>query len=58
MPIKPISGLKNKIWEFSQVIHRSEEPVFITKNEDMVVMSMAQYDHLQSKLKLYEKLAQ
>jgi prevent-host-death family protein len=60
MPIKLISDLKNKIREISQLVHRSKEPVFITKNGErhMVVMSMARYDHLRTKLKLYEKLAQ
>lgn len=60
MPIiKPISDLRNKTNQISALIHRSNEPVFITKNGegDMVVMSLAQYGQLQMKLDLYAKLA-
>ncbi|MBI3597236.1 MAG: type II toxin-antitoxin system Phd/YefM family antitoxin [Nitrospirae bacterium] len=60
MPIiKPISDLRNKANEISSLIHKSREPVFITKNGegDMVVMSLAQYGQLQMKLDLYAKLA-
>ncbi len=43
----------------SALVHESREPVFITKNgeEDMVLMSLAQYAELQRKLELYGKLA-
>lgn len=60
MPIiKPISDLRNKTNQISALIHKSNEPVFITKNGegDMVVMSLAQYGQLQMKLDLYAKLA-
>ncbi len=57
--IKPISDLRNKANEISQIAHRSDEPIFITKNGkgDMVVMSMAHYGKLQMKLNLFSKLA-
>ncbi|MFH2120746.1 MAG: type II toxin-antitoxin system prevent-host-death family antitoxin [Pseudomonadota bacterium] len=57
--IKPISDLRNKASEISQMAHRSDEPIFITKNGegDMVVMSMAHYGKLQMKLDLFGKLA-
>jgi prevent-host-death family protein len=57
--IKPISDLRNKANEISELVHKSDEPVFITKNGegDMVVMSLAQYSQLQLKLDLYSKLA-
>lgn len=57
--IKPISDLRNKANEISELVHRLREPVFITKNGegDMVVMSMAHYGELQLKLDLYGKLA-
>ena len=57
--IKPISDLRNKANEISQMAHRSDEPIFITKNGegDMVVMSMAHYGKLQMKLDLFGKLA-
>ena len=60
MPIiKPISDLRNKANEISNLVHESTEPVFITKNGEgnMVVMSMAVYGQLQLKLNLYAKLA-
>jgi len=57
--IKPISDLRNKANEISELAHRSDEPVFITKNGegDMVVMSLAHYSRLQLKLELFSKLA-
>ena len=57
--IKPISDLRNKANEISQIAHRSDEPIFITKNGegDMVVMSMAHYGKLQMKIDLLGKLA-
>ena len=57
--IKPISDLRNKANEISDLVHRLREPVFITKNGqgDMVVMSMVHYGEMQLKLELYGKLA-
>ena len=57
--IKPISDLRNKANEISDLAHKSDEPIFITRNGegDMVVMSMAQYSKLQLKIDLYKKLA-
>jgi prevent-host-death family protein len=57
--IKPISDLRNKANKSSELAHRSDEPIFITKNGegDMVVMSLAHYGNLQRKLDLYGKLA-
>jgi prevent-host-death family protein len=57
--IKPISDLRNKANEISALVHKLNEPIFITKNGegDMVVMSMAQYGQLQLKLELFGKLA-
>jgi len=57
--IKPISDLRNKANEISELAHKLNEPIFITKNGegDMVVMSMAQYGQLQLKLELFSKLA-
>ncbi len=57
--IKPISDLRNKANQISDLAHQLNEPIFITKNGegDMVVMSMAQYGQLQLKLELFSKLA-
>lgn len=60
MPIiKPISDLRNKANEISDLAHTLNEPIFITKNGegDMVVMSMSRYAQLQLKLDLFGKLA-
>ncbi len=60
MPIiKPISDLRNKSNEISELAHNSNEPIFITKNGegDMVVMSMSHYSKMQLKLELLGKLS-
>jgi prevent-host-death family protein len=57
--IKPISDLRNKANEISELAHKSNEPIFITRNGegDMVVMSMAHYSNIQLKIDLFNKLA-
>ena len=57
--IKPISDLRNKANEISDLAHHSDEPIFITKNGkgDLVVMSIAHYARLTLKLELFGKLA-
>ncbi|MGD8781616.1 MAG: type II toxin-antitoxin system prevent-host-death family antitoxin [Ignavibacteria bacterium] len=60
MPIiKPISDLRNKSNEISELAHSANEPIFFTKNGegDLVVMSMAHYSNLQLKLDLLSKLS-
>lgn len=61
MPIiKPISDLRNRALEISEICHAEDQPVFITRNGkgDMVVMSHAHYERLQSKIDLYQKLSE
>ena len=61
MPIiKPISDLRNNFNEISEICHKEGEPVFITKNGqgDMVVMSLARYEQLESLIELYHKLGE
>ncbi len=57
--IRPISDLRNRAKAISAICHRSDEPVFITKNGEgnMVVLSQAHYERLQAQLDLYRKLA-
>jgi prevent-host-death family protein len=57
--IKPISALRNKANEISQLAHASDEPIFITRDGegDLVVMSLAHYSKLQLKTELFGKLA-
>ena len=57
--IKPISDLRNKANEISQLVHNADEPIFITRNGegDMVVMSLTHYAKIQKKLELLNKLS-
>ena len=60
MPIiKPISDLRNKSNEISELAHNSNEPIYITKNGkgDLVVMSMSHYSKMQLKIDLLGKLS-
>jgi len=60
MPIiKPISDLRNKSNRISELAHKSNEPIFITKNGegDLVVMSMSHYSNLKLKIDLLAKLS-
>ncbi|OGU34544.1 MAG: prevent-host-death protein [Ignavibacteria bacterium GWB2_35_6b] len=60
MPIiKPISDLRNKSNEISELAHNANEPIFITKNGegDLVVMSISHYSNMQLKLDLLSKLS-
>jgi prevent-host-death family protein len=56
--IKPISDLRNKAKELSDICHDSGEPIFITKNGegDMVLMSVAAYERMQAQIELYRLL--
>ena len=58
--IRPISDLRNKSNEISQLCHSENEPIYITRGgkEDLVVLSHAHYEQLQLRLKLYEKLSE
>ncbi len=56
--IRPISDLRNKFTEISQIVHETSQPVFLTKNGygDMVVLSMEAYQNLQFDSEVYTKL--
>jgi prevent-host-death family protein len=58
--IRPISDLRNRAAEISELCHEEDQPVFITKKGkgDLVVMSQAHYERLQSLLELYQKLGE
>jgi len=58
--IRPISDLRNRANEISDLCHSQDEPVFITKNGkgDLVVMSQVHYERLQSLVELYQKLGE
>ena len=58
--IRPISDLRNRSNEISELCHLEDEPVFITKKGkgDLVVMSQAHYEQIQSLLELYYNLGE
>ena len=58
--IRASADLRNKFAEISSYCHKTNEPVFITKNGqgDLAVMSIAQYDRMLEKINLYAKLAE
>ncbi len=58
--IRPISDLRNRSNEISELCHLENEPVFITRKGkgDLVVMSQAHYEQLQSLLELYHSLGE
>ena len=58
--IRPISDLRNRATEISELCHNEDQPVFITRNGkgDMVVMSQTHYERLQSIIELYQKLGE
>jgi prevent-host-death family protein len=58
--IRPISDLRNRANEISDLCHSQDEPVFITKNGkgDLVVMSQVHYERLQGLVELYQKLGE
>ncbi len=58
--IRPMSDLRNRANEISELCHKEDQAVFITKNGkgDLVVMSEAHYERLHSLLELYEKLVE
>jgi prevent-host-death family protein len=58
--IRPISDLRNRATEISELCHNEDQPVFITRNGkgDMVVMSQAHYERIQSIIELYQKLGE
>jgi prevent-host-death family protein len=58
--IRPISDLRNRALEISELCHAEGQPVFITRNGkgDMVVMSQTHYERLQSLIELHQKLGE
>ena len=55
--IIPIKELKNTS-EISDLCHKTDEPIFVTKNGygDMVLMSMENYERMVHMAKIYEEL--
>ena len=57
--IRPITDLRNTN-EISELCHKRQEPIFITKNGygDLVVMSMETYERQLALVGVYKKLAE
>ena len=55
--IIPIKELKNTS-EISDLCHKTNEPVYVTKNGygDMVIMSMETFENVSERFKMYESL--
>jgi prevent-host-death family protein len=58
--IRPISDLRNRSTEISDLCHSEDQPVFITKKGkgNLVVMSQAHYERLYSLIEIYQKLGE
>jgi len=57
--IRPITDLRNTN-EISEICHKQQEPIFITKNGygDLVVMSIDTYERQMAIVEVYKKLAE
>ncbi|MCR5034337.1 MAG: type II toxin-antitoxin system Phd/YefM family antitoxin [Clostridia bacterium] len=55
--IIPIKELKNTL-KVSELCHKNQEPVYVTKNGygDMVLMSMEVYEEMTHRLELYQEM--
>ena len=55
--IIPIKELKNTS-EISDLCHKTNEPIYVTKNGygDMVIMSIENYERAMKKLRMYQAL--
>ncbi|QTQ11122.1 type II toxin-antitoxin system Phd/YefM family antitoxin [Treponema parvum] len=56
--IRPVSDLRNNFTDISEIVHKTQQPVFLTKNgyADMVVMSMELFEDMQFESEIYCKL--
>ena len=55
--IMPIRDMRNTS-AISELAHKQQEPIFITKNGygDMVIMSMATYEEMLARVDIYNKV--
>lgn len=56
--IRPVSDLRNNFTEISNIVHETNNPIFLTKNGygDMVVMSVEAYENMKFQNEIYFKL--
>ena len=57
--IRPITDLRNTN-EISEICHKQDEPIFITKNGygDLVIMSIETYERKMALVEIYKKLSE
>ena len=55
---RPISDLQDCLDDIFKTVHESGQPVFLTKDgyNDMVLMSIEAFEHLQIENEIFEKL--
>lgn len=56
--IRPVSDLETNLLEITNMIHETDEPVFLTNNGygDMVVMSLDAWEEMNFENEIYQKL--
>jgi prevent-host-death family protein len=56
--IRPVSDLRNRFTDISKIVHKTNGPVYLTKNGrgDMVVMSLEAYEQNLFESEIYLKL--
>jgi prevent-host-death family protein len=58
LTIRPSADLRNNYREISELCHKYQEPIFITKNGtgDLAVMSIETYEQMAGRLQLYSSI--
>ena len=56
--IRPVPDLRNNFADILKIVHKTSEPIFLTKNGygDMVVMSIEAYEEKKFESEIYFKL--
>ena len=56
--IHPVSDLRTKLDQLEKICRQEHEPVYLTRrgHGELVLLSMAEYEHLLSRLKKFEEM--